>query len=234
MKKREMMNPQVPRRKAIAMIELIFALVVMGITLLSVPNLIFQATQSGYTTIQQEAIAASAADLSLILSREWDEIGTNDSTGSPILDTGSSTTSLQSRPGARSRTFETGVGGGHLSASAIGSDAGDLDDIDDSNGTSGVLTLIDGTKDLIDVNISVATTVKYITDAASSGDWNNSTTIRYNFPPTGTPGGSTNIKEVDITLTSSNTAAELSDKVIKFKAFSANIGSYKLERRVLP
>jgi len=229
------MNQKVRSHKAIAMIELIFALVVMGIALLSVPNLIFQAAQSGYTTIQQEAIAASAADLSLILSREWDEMGTDNTIGSPILDTTAGTPSLQNRPGARSRKFETGVGSGHYSASTtLGNDSGDLDDIDDPHGTSGVLTLIDGTKDLIDVNVSVATTVKYISDTASSGDWNNSTTITYNFPPSGTPSGSTNIKEVDITLTSSNTAAELSDKVIKFKAFSANIGSYKLERRVLP
>ncbi len=230
MKKTETMNRKVRSHKAVAMIELIFALVVMGIALLSVPNLIFQAAQSGYTTIQQEAIAASAADLSLILSREWDEIGTDDNMSSPILKTTGGDSSLQSRPGARSRTFGTGIGSGPFFASSIGSE-GDMDDIDDSHGVSGVLTLIDGTKDLIDVNVSVATTVKYISDTASSGTWNNSTTISYNFPPTTTVTGTTNIKEVDITLTSSNTAEELSDKIIKFKAFSANIGSYKLERR---
>ena len=232
MREKQLDPGKIQGRKAIAMIELIFAIVIIGITLMSMPNLIYQASESGYTTIQQESIAAAASDLSLILSREWDESGTDPSIGSPILDTVSGTVSL--RPGGRSRSFATGVGGTHLLASSTFSD-GNFNDIDDSDGKTGTVTLMDGGQDLIDINITIATEVDYIIDTDSAGgDWSSSTTQAYNFPPSGTPpSGTTNIKKVSITLTSTSTAEELADKKIVFNAFSCNIGSYKLERREL-
>lgn len=233
MNKKQVINKKVKSHKAIAMIELIFAIVIIGITLLSVPNLIYQASESGYTTIQQESIAAAASDLSLILSREWDEVGTGDEFHTPILTTTNGVTTLGSRPGARSRSFFTGIGG-PFPASAIGADGGDFDDIDDVNGIAdGKVTLIDGGRDLIDINISIATVVDYISDDTTpAGDWN-TTAATFNFP-TGSAGGTSNIKKITITLTTTSTATELSDKKIVFNAFSSNVGSYKLERRELP
>ena len=227
------MNKKVKSHKAIAMIELIFAIVIIGITLLSIPNLINQASESGYTTIQQESIAAAASDLSLILSREWDEVGTTDAFNTPILTTTSTTASLSSRPGGRTRIYATSTGTS-FPASAITSDGGDFDDIDDVDGiTGGSVTLIDGGQDLIDVNITIANAVTYISDAAASGtDWDE-TTVTFNFPTATATSTTSNIKKVTITLTTTNTAEELADKKILFNAFSSNIGSYKLERREL-
>ena len=231
---KQLNNIKVRSRKGIAMIELIFAIVIMGITLMSIPNLIYQASESGYTTIQQESIAAAASDLSLILAREWDENGTNPSSGSPILNTDSSVASLLSaRDGARSRSYATGLGGAPLNASTIvaGGD-GDFDDMDDVHGITGSVTLMDGTQDLIDINITVDTNVTYITDSAGSA-WDSSQALTFNFPPTGTPPtGTTNIKHVSIKLTSTSSVEELADKEIIFNAFSCNLGSYKLERKV--
>ncbi len=236
MEEKQLKLGKIQSRKGIAMIELIFAIVIIGITLMSIPNLIHQASESGYTTIQQESIAAAASDLSLILSREWDENGTDSSIDSPILDTDSSSASLLSaRDGARSRSYTTGAGGPSLIASAIitGGD-GDLDDIDDVHGTTGSVTLIDGTQDLIDINITIDTKVTYITDTAGSA-WDSSQTLTFNSPLTSAGGTTTtNIKHVSITLTTTSTVEELLDKKIVFSAFSCNIGSYKLERRVLP
>jgi len=235
MNKKQVINKKVKSRKAIAMIELIFAIVIIGITLLSVPNLIYQASESGYTTIQQESIAAVASDLSLILSREWDEVGTGDEFHTPILTTTNGVTTLSSRPGARSRSFFTGIGGS-FPASSIGHDANDFDDIDDVDGvTDGKVTLIDGGRDLIDINIIIATDVDYILDATTpTGDWN-TTAPTFNFPSTALTGVTTsNIKKITITLTTTSSAVELADKKIVFNAFSSNIGSYKLERRELP
>ncbi len=233
------LNPEkMQMRKGIAMIELIFAIVIIGITLMSIPNLIHQASESGYTTIQQESIAAAASDLSLILSREWDESGTDPSIGSPILDTDSSSTSLDTRPrpGGLSRSFTTGLGGTSLTASpssAFNTD-GDFDDLDDAHDVTGTVTLMDGNQDLIDINISIATNIVYIKDTpkGTTDDWDSSATIIFEAPFTqAAPGSTTNIKSVSITLTSSNTAEELADKKIIFRAYSCNIGSYKLERR---
>ena len=229
----QIIHIKVKSRKAIAMIELIFAIVIIGITLLSIPNLIYQASESGYTTIQQESIAAAASDLSLILSREWDEVGTSDEFHTPILTTATVVTELSSRPGAHSRSFFTGIGGPY-SASAITADGGDFDDIDDVDGiTDGTVTLIDGGQDLIDININIATDVEYISDATASGNWATSAATSFNYP-TGAAGGTSNIKRITLTLTTTSTAEEIADKKIVFNAFSSNIGSYKLERRELP
>ena len=192
------------KRKAIAMVELIFAIVVIGITLLSVPLMVNQATQSTYTTLQQEGISAAASNMSLILSREWDEADTNASLGAPILTTSNGT--YNPRPNLRSRTYFTSVGG-TLSATSIGHEGGDSDDVDDADGAT---TLVDDTDgdDLIDQDMTISTVVSY----------RNGTT--------------SDIKDIAITLTTGG-VAEL-NKTIVLNAFSSNIGSYKLERKVFP
>jgi len=71
-------------RTAIAMIELIFAIVIMGIAIMSAPTLISQAKKSGFVTIQQESIATLAAHTSSLLTYAWDE---QDENTTNILDT---------------------------------------------------------------------------------------------------------------------------------------------------
>jgi len=61
------------QRKAIAMIELIFAIVIMGIVLLGIPNLVNVSTSSGFTSLQQEAIATASSQINLIMTKNWDE-----------------------------------------------------------------------------------------------------------------------------------------------------------------
>jgi type II secretory pathway pseudopilin PulG len=81
-------------RKAIALIELIFAIVVIAITLLSVPNLISQTTQASNKAITQEAISNAASYASLIMSSFWDESDTDPKVGNPILVVDKNTTGL--------------------------------------------------------------------------------------------------------------------------------------------
>ncbi len=216
-------------RKAIAMIELIFAIVIIGITLMSVPNLMSQASQSGYTTLQQEAVAAAATDLSLMLSRDWDEQDTDPSVDPSILITAGHAT-LSIRPGGRSRRFSTAMGGGGLLASTtLGSEANDTDDIDDSFSGGGHVE--DGDQDLIDT-VVITSTVNYLDDTGSA-NWDTSVTPTYNNPFGSIAAGTSNIKGVIVTLTSGSGTAEL-NKTVRFNAFACNIGSYKLERRVIP
>ena len=204
-------------RKAIAMIELIFAIVVIGITLLSIPLMVNQASQSTYTTLQQEAIAAAASDMSLILSREWDEANTNDTLDSTILTTASSNYDQAARTNLRSRTYFSSTGGTLAASTTLGDD-GDLDDIDDVNGINTTLASMGGS-DLIDQTMTIATAVGYLDDGTLS--------------PVGTSatGATSNIKGITITLTSGGTTPEL-QKTVKLNAFSSNIGSYELERKV--
>ena len=73
-------------KRGIAMIELIFALVIMGIVLLSAPMLIQQSIKSGNVALQQEAIAAAASQTSVILSMHWDENNNSNQAGvSPLF-----------------------------------------------------------------------------------------------------------------------------------------------------
>ena len=75
-------------KRGIAMVELIFAIVIIGVVLLSAPMLIYQASQNNTVALQQEAIAAVAAHTRILLSKHWDEADANLLGGiAPILKT---------------------------------------------------------------------------------------------------------------------------------------------------
>lgn len=221
------------------MIELIFSIVIMGIVMLSIPNLISTANKSGYISLQQEAIASAASQIGLLLTKHWDEnnvidtvTGVDDTT---ILHT-NGTASLTTRPGAKDRSFNSSTGSS-WNATPIGAELSDFDDIDDANGISMSLRNFSNTQislgDNIDTNITIATVINYIDDSTStSSDYNDSDTIQYNFTTADT-GTITNIKSISINLTTLNPAEELS-KNISLNAFTTNIGSYKPLRRQIP
>ncbi len=97
-------------KKAIALIELIFAIVVIAITLLSVPNLISQTTKASNKAITQEAISNAAAYSSLIMSSFWDEQSVEPIRGNPILVVDKNTTGLTEKE--VNSTIPNGAGGG--------------------------------------------------------------------------------------------------------------------------
>jgi hypothetical protein len=246
-------------RKAIAMIELIFAIVIIGITLSSAPMLMDQAIKSGYVSIQQESVSAAAAQIDLVLTRTWDEVDANQSK-SAIL-----TTTYANAGNAALRNFTAGVrrvgmdGNSSritahftnnvlIAASALGADGGDLDDVDDFNGNDYNLSVYlaeniatsDG--DYIDRNISIRTTVAYGDDVprgvgggASANDYS-ATIITFSNPFFNTAvgaGQTTNIKLITVRLTTTTADIELS-KNITFSAFTCNIGSYTSQGQNYP
>ena len=234
-------------RQAIAMIELIFAIVIMGIVLMSAPMLISTASKSGYVAIQQEAINEASSQVNMILGYYWDESDTNQSEYSAILQTGgdtnlrenNSTAMLTGRrfgtPNESYRTFLTSDGL-RLVASAIGDDAGDIeeDDMDDFDGTTH-LEEIQSSPDVHNVEtttIDIDRNVFYMGDTPESGNYIDpgDNELVFNADFSSTPAGTTNIKRIEITLTSSSGADELEKKIV-LHAFSCNIGSYKLEER---
>ena len=82
-------------RKAIALIELIFSIVIIALALTAVPNLISITTKSTKSAISQEAISNAAAHASMVMSQYWDEKDTNASIGNVILTTDSTNTKLK-------------------------------------------------------------------------------------------------------------------------------------------
>ncbi len=238
-------------RSGIAMIELIFAIVILGIVMMSAPMLISTATKSGYIAFQQEAIATTSAELGMILTHHWDE-GDTDATGSaPILVTlgdtelneanlsGMDTGRMSGTPTSSHRTFTDSTGGPGRTPVTISTNLGndgDTDDIDDfSSATPSGLTNYESTTattgDTVDTNIDIRTTVTYISDAAA---YNTGPTLTLSNPfNTGSANDNSNIKHVNVTLTTTNTTQEL-DKTIGLNAFTCNIGTYQLNQRTLP
>jgi hypothetical protein len=60
-------------RRAIALIELLLAIVIMAIVLIAVPLIIEEANRSDATTVQQEAVLIAASQLNAISALQWDE-----------------------------------------------------------------------------------------------------------------------------------------------------------------
>jgi len=239
------------KRKAVAMIELIFAIVIMGIALMSAPNLISQASMGSLSAVQQEAIAACASEMGMIMTRHWDEADTNESDFSPILVVdediddlneaigadGNGTGRRKGTPQASSRSFLT-ASGQRLNASVAlnedADDAGEFDDIDDFNGHTTTLSVgVIGedtdaqTGDYIDTTLEIDSNVWYIPSPTGSYA---SVNKNFNTPFAGGAGGTSNIKAISATITSSGHNTELNTN-ITLRAFMCNIGTYELKRR---
>ncbi len=234
------------KRPAIAMIELIFALVIMGIVMLSVPMLVSTATKSSYLAILQESINEAATKVNMIMGYHWDESSADEEFLDPILGVTSGSSDLNATdinasrragtPNESYRSFVRSDGVDDLNASlssTFGNTAdGDTneDDIDDFHGTSTLIEIDDaGSIDYVENNttIRINTTISYSTDTLSSGNYNQSSII---YNPFTASSGSTNIKSIVTTLSSSSGLDEL-NKTITLRAFSCNIGGYKLEER---
>jgi len=239
-------------KKGIALIELIFAIVIIGIVLLSTPMLIQQSINSGYVALQQEAIAAISSHTEILLSKHWDEEDANNTTGvapiiqlqnpqpnSPFQLSGIIDVNLSSRTSA--------VGENNLTASLIGVDFNEtspdlFDDIDDYNNRDLNLTIFNGEAttasigEYVDQDIIIHTDITFADDrplvaGALSGTTINAGNNIFTTPDLGLSGGvpiDSNIKFVKVKLTSANTDIPELNKSITLNAFSCNLGTYTL------
>ncbi len=228
------------QRPAIAMLELIFAIVIMGIVLMSAPMFISTATQSSIVALQQEGISEAVSRVSMVQTYPWDEADTNDSCIPPVLHVTNGDSELDMVANDRrvgvpldssSRTFICGTRN-DFNASAIGTDTGETenDDIDDFDGSGTVLqndSSGTGGKDYLDTaTISISTSITYLSDAA------NYSQSSFAYAPAG-GSATSNIKEIDVTLTGRTSNSELAEQ-ITLKAFSCNIGGREFEYKVIP
>jgi len=221
------------KRPAIAMIELIFALVIMGITLMSAPMLINRSINSNTVALQQEAIAATAAQISLIMTHAWDESTVGSLAVATMADTSEEDDNLTNRVLANmSRNYDPTPNTIKATAhTALDLEAGgNIDDVDDFNGKTAKLTLFlaenaaftSNEGDYIDTQVNLTSTIQYASDNAVYA----AAPVVFNNPfQNNAPGGSTNIKLINVTLNSiRQNVAEVSDKNISLSAFVCNIG----------
>jgi type II secretory pathway pseudopilin PulG len=237
------MVKNIRQKRAIAMVELIFALVIMGIVLMSAPMLIQQSIRSGNVALQQEAIAAVASQTAIVLSMHWDENNSNMPVGaSPILDTNrapfdfNNTESPKGLVGVSSRNSQDG-GVTFTPTQIIGvidtneTNISKWDDIDDYHNSSFGLMLFPDEEttadigDYIDIDINMSTTVNYTEDREDTGDTILSDSdINLTNKINNTSTGVSNIKFIRVTLVSDSGIKEL-EKNITLEAFSCNIGT---------
>ena len=223
------------KRPAIAMIELIFSIVIMGIVLMSAPMLISTAASTTSVALQQEGINEASARVSMILTYNWDQNDNNVSCIPPVLyvtngDDELNATVNQKRVGVpfytNSRTFK--CGSMEFNASTIGKEDSELDDMDDFSNISlaDLNTSGSGGVDYIEQDsVAIATLVTYISDNA------NYNSLKVIYAPGGAAvGGTSNIKNIQVTVTSTSSVSELNKNII-LNAFSCNIGGYEPEHR---
>jgi len=227
------MVTNIKTKKAIAMIELIFALVIMGIVLMSAPMLIHQSIKSSNIALQQEAIVAAASQTSIVLSMHWDENNSKVIAGeSPILDANRTAPFNFPPAGLTGGVFGRNTNEANvtlLPSNTLGSDFNEtdytkFDDVDDYAGSSFGLMLFNTENtsadigEYVDTNITIATTIDYTQETAVS---------------TSTGGAVSNVKFITVNLTNNQDIPEL-EKNITMKAFSCNIGTYAIYGKVLP
>ena len=214
-------------RKAVAMIELIFAIVVMGIAMLAIPMITTQSNKAVESAMMQESISTAASQIQMIMARQWDQSDVNILTEPrPILATNSVNFTI--RGGLNSPTGsrkDDGISSATVSADFDDGDGG-LNDIDDYNGISTLLnSIVDSTTsagDYIDKDMNMTSTVSYVSDAMILGP-----ATTFNYDPSGAvPAGTTNIKRISVTLKSDEPT--FADKEITLNAFSCNIGTTEI------
>ena len=241
-------------RKGIALIELIFAIVVIAIALISVPNLIRTTVKASNQVVTQESVSNVASHLDMIMSQFWDENSTDPRYNNPVLVTNSPYLKEYSysvgpmkfflgrrvgSPLSSPRRFAlVDINGTKVKLTAtthLGKDGNESEpnDIDDFNNQEIGLQLREAASvengDYKDIKVDIQTVVNYVSDRPSGGmmPTYNMDVLNFDNPFDNIENNSTNIKTITVTLTSQNNP----DEKIVLRAFSCNIGSSQLKER---
>lgn len=219
-------------RRALSLIELIFAIVIMGIAVMSLPLVLSQVQQNNEFSLQQEAILAAKTKIGDILSYEWDENSYDATTQRAVVikttsdingDLNCSTTT-NGRVGHIYSDYRRKCAPSTITASAIGADAddgGNYDDIDDFNNktiTLNTATENAGTLDYVFRNtLQLTTTINYAADnAAYTNQIMNNFALNY-----ANNAATSNIKAINVKVSTGT-------QDITLHAFTCNIGENTL------
>lgn len=222
-------------RKAASMLELVIAIVVMGIAVMSLPLILTQSQNANAIALQQEVILATKTKLGYILAYEWDANSYDaNASVSRVLDTNGSTsanaafyTNTTRRIGHmqadnRRRLGDTMAvpttnGGANWGSVALG-------DIDDFDSKTEHTTVVSADMDYI-FNLELNSTITYISDAPSTGTYNNQD-MNFSFDASSAPANPTNIKM--ITVRTKDTSNSVN---IILRAFASNIGESGITKK---
>jgi type II secretory pathway pseudopilin PulG len=146
---------QSSRLKAFTLIELIFSIVIIGITFMTIPQIIAVSTNSISLTYESKGLYNAIAQMQLVLSRAWDQ--NSETANYDVLETG---TGVLTCTGPERNGFYTDDGfhrkcdDTFTTATAIGMEDAFLDDIDDYDSDSESV----GVGQTFDINTTVTYT----------------------------------------------------------------------------
>ncbi len=235
-------------RRGISLIELVLAIVVIAISVMTVPMMLQQGTRNDTYSMMQEAILAARTKMGNILSYQWDDNSreSNNTNGRlRVLDVANGDPALD-----RNGTYYPERRIGHvygdlrrkmkaISAAdrypKAGADA-NITDVNDFDNHSTQIAWSGGSVvtdryDYLDKDLNLTTRVYFVSDALVSGSDYNDTTLSFVFDPSTkfsiSGANSTNIKMVELNVTSQSYPTFL------FRTFTCNLGETNLLEKVI-
>ena len=207
------------KKCSFTLIELILAIIIVGISITAIPMLLTTSTNSIDTVSKESSFFNAYALLTLIQTTEWDENNTKGDNYYKVLTaTGGDSELKCDRNGTLAFNNDSGADCDNNKTSHIGldddgenkDDVTTYDDIDDFDGYS------DSSLDQYDLHISV----KYISDNADYSAKN----IYFN-ETLGSASG-TNVKKIELNVTDKN-----GNLIAVLGYYSCNIGAVKIKSR---
>lgn len=209
------------KRAAFTLIELIIAIVVISIAILALPVMNQTNNAALESNIDQEAIFAASAKLLQVLTYNWDESSINPGALAKVVDTvGDPAYTVNPRPYRaghviqdlhRSAFFNVTL---TSNSNALGSENGDLDDMDDFDGQITGLVTGGTSQSGYKTNYNARIDVTYVDDTPNNI-----------LSTAAAPGATSNLKMATITVLNGNNV------IIVLRAFAANIGEIDYHKR---
>lgn len=229
-------------RKAVSLIELIIAIVVMGIAVMSLPLILTQTQSNNALALQQEAILSTKAKIGFISSYPWDE-NSWDGTGSifRVLDTTNSASAdnafatadirrighIQTDKRRRLWDVEHANRAPNNNEVTAASTENDIDDFHNHNDD---INITDPTQMDYIFALTMNPEIFYLRDSLSAGNYLNSNTIQFDFNATNTETNTsrpTNIKMITV-----RTVSQAGNDInVSLRSFASNIGQSKISKR---
>jgi len=216
-------------RKAASMLELVIAIVVMGIAVMTLPMLLLKTQNNNEYTLQQEIILAARTKMGDTLTYRWDEHSLINDKIFVLVTNGDSELNVSSDgirrighvKGDKRRKFFNDLNSSTPVAN-LGPEGGDLDDIDDFDGKTDTLQI--GSQvtslDYHYTDFNLTTKVVYISDNANYSNQNLNFTFDTNASAT-----TSSIKMLTLEVKGPNNIP------FKIRSYSCNIGENELLRK---
>ena len=209
------------KKYSFTLIELIVAIIIVGIVVTSIPMLLNTVTKNQEVNLKEKSFFNAYALLTLIQTQEWDENNTKGDNYYKVLTSDNGDSNLTCiRKGVKQLDNDSGAicATDNNKTSPIGVDTDEnkidestFDDMDDFNGYSTIVS---------DINITVK--VSYMRD-----DSNSYKTKNIYFNAERLKNNDSNIKYIELNISNKNTQELIS--VLKY--FTSNIGMTKIESR---